>query len=79
MATAVGFTTDLWSDLATSGGLQQGARDWVWDEPGLGQSGGAQRAPARERRGAQGSPQATEPGFGAEPHLRKERAVPGIE
>src|SRR5437867_1859619 len=27
------------------------------------------RAPARERRGALGSPQATEPGCGAEPHV----------
>ncbi len=31
---------------------------------------GAHGAPARERRGASGSPQATEPGCGAEPHLR---------
>src|SRR6266540_3908270 len=30
------------------------------------------RAPARERRGALQSPQATEPGCGAEPHIRRE-------
>jgi hypothetical protein len=31
---------------------------------------GAHGAPARERSGAQGSPRATEPGCGAEPHVR---------
>ena len=31
---------------------------------------GAYGAPARERRGAEGSPQATEPGYGAEPHMK---------
>jgi hypothetical protein len=35
----------------------------------LPQNGGAHSAPARERRGAKGSPQATEPG--AEPHLER--------
>jgi hypothetical protein len=34
------------------------------------QNGGAHSAPARERSGPQGSPRATEPGCGAEPHVR---------
>jgi hypothetical protein len=32
-------------------------------------NGGAHGAPARERRGVSGSPRATEPGCGAEPHV----------
>jgi len=32
-------------------------------------NGGAHGATARERRGATGAPQATEPGSGAEPHM----------
>src|SRR6185295_6474309 len=35
----------------------------------LPQNGGAHGAPARERRGVSGAPQATEPGCGAEPHV----------
>ena len=38
-------------------------------------NGGAHSAPARERRGGQGSPQATEPGYGAEPHVGKWKAL----
>ena len=39
----------------------------------LPQNGGAHGAPARERRGASGPPQATEPGCGAEPHVSDDR------
>ena len=38
-------------------------------------NGGAHSAPARERRGAQGSPQATEPGSGAEPRSQSDRRL----
>jgi hypothetical protein len=34
-------------------------------------NGGAHSAPARERCGATGPPRATEPGCGAEPHVRR--------
>ena len=51
MATAVGFTTDLSSDLATSGGLQQGAWDWVWEEDGAARGVGV---PASDRAGVWG-------------------------
>jgi uncharacterized protein (TIGR03067 family) len=34
-------------------------------------TGGARERVARERSGAEGPPRATEPGFGAEPHLKK--------
>jgi hypothetical protein len=37
--------------------------------PSLRHDGGAHSAPARERRGAEGPPQATEPECGAEPHV----------
>jgi hypothetical protein len=38
-------------------------------------NGAAHSAAARERRGAMGPPQATEPGYGAEPHLNMCRNI----
>ena len=40
---------------------------------------GARSAPARERSGAKGSPRATEPGCGAEPHVKKIAAADAID
>src|SRR5436309_6729107 len=58
------------------------ARLLSYDGPtayGSGLTGCARRrAPARERRGALGSPQATEPGGGAEPHVSQLPRLDGV-